>query len=370
MKKALLLFITASYSVVSFAQHAVNPHATRRQPVNNTVDALMRTTAIGDTLHLTNIAASDTLALYTLGNSTDSGYVTGPNAYGDMGFAEKYDFNGNDSSLTIIGVMAKFGGKVNPASAHFVNFKVWSVSSEVAITSTFAYNGFPLNSFDTVNVPVTQLGIGIGAAPDTLKSFLFPFATDTLNGAFYVGYNMNYNFTTLAGDTLGLYASLDGERISPLYNVVLTISDLTGDTTRDTVFNVQNATQWSDNTWHDNYSDDDSLYNNLAIYPIVVIGQPTGMNKVTRGSLSFYGNYPNPAVNTTNIKFALAKNADVLIEILNMAGQSMNTIQLKSLNTGEHIVPVQTKALAPGNYVYLIRTSGGDGVAGQMTVIR
>ena len=370
MKKAILFLLTASLSTGSFAQHKANHYINHIQPHNDngTRTVAAKTTAVGDTVTLRNIAASDTLVIYSLATSTDSGYVTGTNAYGDMGFAEKYDFNGNDSSMRIIGVMAQFAGKINAASTKSVNFKVWDVSSQVAITGSLAYDGFPHNSFDTLTVPVTQLGIG--PVSDTMKTFFFANSTDTLNGAFYIGYDMSYNYATLLGDTLGLASSKDGHRTDPLYKVIINVSDLTGDTTRDTVIYVQNATQWSDNTWHENYTDNDSIFNNLAIYPIVIIGQPTGVKNVTRNNLSFYGNFPNPAVNSTNIQFSLSKNADVSIQVMDMKAHVLRTLLLKSQNAGQHIVPLETDMLPSGNYIYLIRTSDNDGVAGQMTVIR
>ena len=365
MKKSILLFIAALSGTASFAQHAMSPHATRIQTNNHHIAA--KTTAVGDTLSLTNIAASDTLVIYSLNGSDTAGYVTGTNMYDDMGFAEKYDFNGNDSSMKVIGVMAQFSGKVNPSSTKKVNFKVWSVGSQVAISSSLAYSGFPNTGLDTVTVPFTQLGIG--PSVDTMKSFFFPHPTDTLNGAFFVGYDMSYNYATLNGDTLGLASSQDGDRTSAPYTIITTVPD-TGATTYDTIINVQNATQWSDNNWYDNYTQNDSIYNNLAIFPIVVVGLPTSVKNVTRNNLTFYGNYPNPAVNSTNIKFSLAKNADVSIQLMDMKGQVLKLIELKAQSTGEHIVPLQTEMLSSGNYIYLIRTSDNDGVAGQMSVIR
>lgn len=359
MEQTLVLFFTAALNIFGFGSR----HATQSQHIINPNAA--KTTAAGDTLALTNINASDTLTIYSYG--IDSGYVTGPNVYGDRGFAERYEINGSDSSVKIIGVMSQFGGHVNAASTQTINFKIWGLSSQIAVTSSLAYNSFPLGGLDTLTVPVTQLGIG--TTVDTVKSFLFPRPTDTIQGAFFVGYDMTYNFSTLI-DTFGLYSTQDGARTAPWYNIITNIDDFTNDTTYDTVIIVQNATLWSDNVWHENYTQNDSIKNNLAIYPIVIIGQPTGINGVTRNNLTFFGNYPNPATSQTNIKFSLSKNADVTLKLTDMQGHIINTIQLNAQGIGEHVINLSTSELATGNYFYSIITSGGDAIASQLSVIR
>jgi len=358
MKKSALLLIAVLLSVGTFAQHRSGAHARGTMPA-------ARTTAIGDTTVLSNITTADTLTTYTYAG--DTGFIVGTNYYGDMGFAERYDFNSADSSIRVIGVMARFGGKVSASSTHSVNFHVWDVTPPVLVTATTSYSGFPNTQIDTLNVPFTQLGIGLTS--DTLKSFFFDSATRALNQPFYVGYDMVYDFTSLAGDTIGLYSSLDGERLSPAYFAYMYVNDF-GDTTRDTVLNVQNATQWSDGTWNDNYYDNDGLFNNLSIFPIVAVNAPTGINGVSHKNLTFYGNYPNPASDNTNIRFALLTGADVTIQVMDMSGHALSTTQYKSLAAGEHIINIPVSNLAQGDYLYSIRTSTGEGMAAKMSIIR
>lgn len=360
MKQTVLILLSLVLGTAANAQR----HAYRTHNINP--QTAVKTTAVGDTLVLSNINSADTLTMYSY---PEGGYVTGPNAFGDRGFAERYDINGSDSSITVIGVMSHFGGKVNPASTRTINFKVWGLTPLVPITSSLAYQDLPTNSQDTLTVPVTQLGIG--TTTDTVKSFFFPRPTDTIQGGFYIGYDLTYSFSSLNGDTIGLYSTVDGNRNTPLYNIVAVppLSEI-GDTTYDTVIVVQNATLWSDNNWHDNYTQNDSIFNNLAIYPIVVIGQPTGINSITRKDLTFYGNYPNPANDITNIRFSLAKAADVTITVMDLQGRAVQTIPLQHLAASEHIVPVNVSSLAAGSYVYSVVTSGGDGIAGKLTIIR
>ena len=370
MKKIFILIIVILVSISGFAQRSNHKYA---MPVSSVNDGNVifsnstsnaRTTATGDTLKLSNIAAADTLVIYTAG--ADSGYLTGTDYWGDQAFAERYDFNPADSSVKVIGVFAQFSGKVNPASAKQISFNIWSLSAPQYITSRLFYSGFPNAVYTTLTVPVTQLGIGVTA--DTLKKFMFDSTTHFLSGSFFAGYSISYNFNALAGDTIGLASSKNGYRTSPKTTLQVIISDV--DTVVDTMINVQNATQWSDGNWHDNYSDNDSLFNDLAIYPIVIIGTPTGLKGVTKNNLTFYGSFPNPAVNSTNIKFSLSKNADVTIQIMDMNGRALNTITQTNLAIGDHIITVNTSALPAGDYLYLIRTSGGEGMASKMTVVK
>ena len=371
MKKIFLLFVAISLCPAGFSQHIAKTHL-RDIKTKNTINTLhsvlaARTTGVGSTDTLTNIAATDTLTVYTLGSGIDSGYVTGTNIFGDMGFAERYTFNGNDSSMSVIGVMAQFRGKVNPLSTKSVNFKVWNIGNEVPVTATLAYAGFPDRCLDTVTEPFTNLGIG--PVTDTLKSFLFPHATVTLDGAFFVGYDMSYNFNSLSGDTIGLASSKDGDRVIPLYNVILHVNDF-NDTTRDTLITVQNATLWSDGNWHENYTQNDSLFNDLAIFPIVLISAPTGINSVTKNNLSLFGSYPNPASNSVNINISLAKSATVTVQLMNMEGRVINMITSNALPTGAHTITIPIIELPSGNYIYTIHTSNGENMASQFTVIK
>lgn len=354
------MFIAASLSTLAFGQR----QATTLQHSHATT----RTTAFGDTRTLTNINASDSLTVYTYGQ--DSGYVTGTNAFGDLGFAERYDINGtttSDSSVVVIGVMAQFGGHVSPTSTQSINFKIWGLSNKVAVTSSLAYNNFPMNGLDTLTVLTPYLGMG--PTVDTMKSYFFPRRTDTIQGSFFVGYNMSYSFSSIT-DTFGLYSTLNGARTAPWYQVTPHVSTGSADTVYDTVINVQNATLWSDNIWHENYTQNDSIKNNLAIFPIVIIGHPTGISSVTKNSLTFFGNYPNPASDYTNVKFSLARNADVTIKLMDLLGRTLNTVSLKAQGVGEHLVTLPTTNLAAGNYIYSIITSTGDAIASQLSVVK
>ena len=278
-----------------------------------------------------------------------------------MGYAERYDFNTADSSLDVIGVVALFGGTVNPASSKTVTFYTWNVgaAASAGFSSGDVYeSGFPNVALDSVTVPFTQLGIAATSGnPDTFKSFLFTTPTGYLHTSFFVGYTVNYSYAALGGDTIGLFNTLNGERTSAIYTPV---------SATDTVINNQNVTMYNDGTWHDNATDNYFLQNDYYIYPIVIVQESLDVNSVTKNGITFYGNFPNPAVNNTNIQFSIATATDVTIT--DMAGRTINTIQQNNLTAGQHIVPVNTSDVSAGDYLYIIRTANGSGMASKMTI--
>jgi hypothetical protein len=371
MRKLLLLIVIVMQGLHGFAQRNTPGHPYQQiNAVENSTGyhSTARTTATGDTIALSNFPAGDsTFVLYKEGTTNGYGYVTGTDSSNDHAFAERYYINGADSSVIVIGMFARFGGTVNPASTNNVRFDIWNESPPQVVSATYAYSSFPDVLLDTVTVPFTELGIGTTA--DTLKAFLFPTPTGVLQSSFFAGYSMNYIFAALNGDTIGLAASLNGTRTVPVYTAQVNVNAL-GDTSLDTVINVQNATMQSDNNWYDNYTQDDSIYNDLAIFPIVAIANATGISSIVKNGLTFYGNFPNPAVSSTNIKYALATNADVTIQVTDMTGRTLLTINRANVAPGEHVEAINTSAMSAGNYLYLIRTSAGGGIAARFTVTK
>ncbi len=368
MKKIIILFIAVLINNVGFAQRTgtVSPEPVRFFTQDMSFSggpAAGKATAYGDTLTLSHIAATDSLTIYKLDSG---GYVTGTNFWGDIAFAERYDHTDDSGrNMQVIGLFALFSGHVMPSSGKTVTFTVWDEGAKQIISATRSFRGFPDNILNTLTVPVTNLGIG--ATVDTLKQFYF--ATPTLNfySSFFIGYSIGYNYSTLAGDTLGLASTLDGDRF-PLVDYTLSYNVSAFDTTLDTVFNVQNAVMQTDSVWYDNYAQNDSIRNNLAIYPIVISGSPASVKGITRNNLTFFGNYPNPATDNTSIRFSLAANTDVTVQLMDMAGRTLSTVKENNLSTGEHIISLNTSQLPAGEYVYLLRTSGGDGIAGKIII--
>ncbi len=362
MKKLFILIASVFVFTTGFAQRTSTVASAPIRPAFSAgISAASKTTAAGALDTLTHVLSTDTLTGYKLA-AANGGYVTGTNMWGDKAFAERYDYTDNGgSNMQVVGLFAVFTGKVNPASTKSITFKLWDEGDMQMISATRYFRGFPNNEIDTLSVPVTKLGIG--ATTDTLKKFMFKDSTSNFYSSFFAGYSIDYDFASLNGDIIGLASTYNGHRLPLIdYRLVLNINSSI-DTTLDTVFNVQNATLESDNKWYDNYTQNDSIKNNLAIYPIVILGAPAAVKGITRNNLTFFGNYPNPATTATNIRFSLAQSADVTVQLTDIAGKVLITAKSASLTAGEHTIAINTSELAPGTYFYLVSTSGGEGIA-------
>ncbi|MCW5908559.1 MAG: T9SS type A sorting domain-containing protein [Chitinophagales bacterium] len=80
---------------------------------------------------------------------------------------------------------------------------------------------------------------------------------------------------------------------------------------------------------------------------------------------------PNPSAETTELRFALPKDADVDIALFDVTGRQLQTLyQKKGLWAGKYMVPVQTASLAKGVYYVSIMLNGEKQKTLQLSVIR
>jgi flagellar hook assembly protein FlgD len=80
-------------------------------------------------------------------------------------------------------------------------------------------------------------------------------------------------------------------------------------------------------------------------------------------------NFPNPAKNSTAIKYSLKKNSRVKIDIYNIKGQLVSTLVNEDKPKGEHSVIYNTEKLNSGVYFYKIQTKEISGIR-KMIVIK
>jgi hypothetical protein len=337
-------------------------------------EAANKTNATGDTvkgrINFSSTQLNDDSLIayrYDAALPIDSGYVLGMNPYGDKGFAERFDISKNDSAVKVIGTYVIFDGRYQPTTTKTVNISVWSQGpkkrpADSATRTKLYYNGLPTAILATQAVSIKNLGINIATKNDTAAYVSFTTPTAYFSDSFFVGYTPNWTWAQSAGDTISLKSTRDGYRYQAYY---------TAASNGDTVRNVKNAVQFANGTWNDEFYQNAAIGHHFCVFPVFIIRIPAGVNQgITKNNLTLFGNYPNPAADKTNIKFSLKNTADVTITLSDIAGRTIRTMEYKKMNSGTNEVTVNTSDLAAGNYIYLIRTSNGDGMGAQMTVAK
>lgn len=355
----------------SFAKNAKNGERPNLTPIaTNThnvtlpynVNVANKTTSIHyDTIPLLNNSQANLLTNAVAYNAgVDSGVYTGVNALGYSGFAERYHVGaiGAGYTVNLLGVLSLWAGVVNPNSTNSMACTIWTVDSSEVVDPTYP-------TWKITALPGTQLGsqnLALTAiTPGSLTTTMFSTPVSITND-FYAGFIPSYSFNQSNGDTLGLFTTpMDSSYINGGIYV-----NSSNDTVQIGANVVKQNGSWIDMNW-------DLFYNSdFSIIPLVqfIDSNYTSVQSITKNNLTIFSNYPNPAVNNTNIKFSLIKSADATIQILDMQGRVLNTITKNNMSAGEHTVNVSTANLASGNYIYYISTSDGSKLASTMTVAK
>ncbi|MCK4569289.1 MAG: T9SS type A sorting domain-containing protein [Bacteroidales bacterium] len=89
--------------------------------------------------------------------------------------------------------------------------------------------------------------------------------------------------------------------------------------------------------------------------------------EVEQEMISISKNYPNPCRDFTNINMSLLEAAGVEMEISNLLGQKVKTVNFGIFSKGQHKITIDASELESGIYIYTLST-GKDAVAGKMIV--
>lgn len=373
MKKLLLPLFIAVMANTAFGQATVQRSSNRSfagQDVFRTTNEPYRhlaakNSSFGDTVYYYNNTSAllfdSSVALsYDAVMPNDTGYLFGTNKYGDNAFAEMYDFNwGQDTNVTVLGVLSYWAGNVNPSSADSVTFQVWGrdTTQYQLDTNIYAWN-FPGASLGSQKTALTALNAGTNQYNTTW----FSSPVSGISSSFYVGYSYSYNPDSLNGDTIALRCSPDGTGSGTgQYELVNNGNGI------DTFLITRNAVRETDGYWYDVYND--YGYNvNLSLVPIFQLQPAASVHGVSYKGLTLDGCYPNPAGVATQINFSLAQASDASIMITDMRGKVLNTFDQKDLTPGSHSVSVPLSSYPSGNYIYIIHTSKGAAMAAMFSV--
>ncbi|MBS1585062.1 MAG: T9SS type A sorting domain-containing protein [Bacteroidetes bacterium] len=328
MKNFILPLLFTACSVTAFAQAA-------------------KPTAAGDTLYYYNNTYA-ALIDSSVAFPSNTGYLLGTNSYGDSAFAEMFDFTGgNDTAVSVMGLISYWSGNVSAATGDSLTFRIWGIDTTSYQLDTNVYvANFPGGSLGSKKVALTALNIA-GNQPITTW---FDAPVTGINGNFYAGYSYSYDPDSITGRSIGLH-STDTGKGQHLNHYQLRANG-------DTVFTPRNAILESNGYWYD-LNKDLGKKINLSIIPIYHLQHTTGVGTVSNQGLSLLGNYPNPATESTNIRFSLARSSDVTVQLMNATGKLLNTFNESGLTPGEHSIALPLTGYPSGNYIYILHTGAG-----------
>ncbi len=386
MKKILLLSIASAITAFSAsAQDQISLSTTSKAPtvIPETTNPLTggKVTATGDTLYFATL--SEMLIDTNLNNINadfatpfDSGKFYGINKYGFTGCAELFRYvNINvdavkDTTYKVIGFVSWWHGHCGTSSTINVNMNIWDRGTN---KDQLPGHGGKAYLYGTPNNSKASQTVSAGTlvAPSiTNKKPTVTYLTTPISGVnydIYAGFTVAYTWGSTGTDTFGVRST--DHYFQPTFSVE--------SSTKDTLVNAYNVVQFA-NVWRSPLLNLFSSYNiaigEMSFFPIIQreCGNcfPSSVAGFTNQNLTFYGSYPNPAVNSTNIKFGLNQSADVTVTILDNTGRIINTITKNGLSKGENTIAVETANLPAGNYVYTLQASNGGHVASQFTVVK
>lgn len=376
MKKLLLFTIAAMLGLTTYAQNAANlKHTSDFSGVSTTTREVFspeklaaKGTAISDTLIPLSQAQYDSvitasLLYYLSGDAVyDSGFIFGMNPLGLTAFADWWrGVYGVDTTVRVLGFRSVFGGTVVTNNKN-ITVKVWKndTTHQQRTTHTF-FRDFPSSAapYGSMTLAMNNLGIGVGSAPDTIKNWYFPTPITGIADNFHLGYEMAYTWGSTNGDTIGVHSTRVGSGWGSGFYQMQGL---------DSVFFAQTTVK-SPTGWVDIIEYGINKVN-ISIIPLIQFQSTVGVHGLANSGFTFYGNYPNPAVNNTNIRFAIDRNSDVNIELSDLTGRVIRNISERNMSAGEHTINMDVSDLAAGNYIYTIYTKAGSPIACQFSVVK
>lgn len=339
MKKGFLLSAILLAAATLFAQ--VRP--TTFTPSRTLSLPTTAERGIGDTVIIRNLGVEDTTFNIYSWQAPQWGFATGHNSYGDLGWAEKYNVVASDSTLDVIGVLGYFVGTVSASSTAFASFGVYDAdgTSGAASAGGPTYAGVPGTQLTVVTKAYTDIdvsGAGLEFTPITPPVHV--------EHDFFMSFELEaYNPVGIT-DSLGLIVAVEGSRPAD-------------DTLKNGQPFCRNAVKWSDNVWYDEYYQNTNSLINYILFPVVIVQAGTvGVDAgLSRGNLTYQGNYPNPANTTSNMKFTLKDNTPVTINVYDMSGRLMFSQNEGEMLAGSHDVALNVANLAAGSYLVSITTN-------------
>lgn len=331
MKKIYTLIAVTFFlfAANSFAQNTRKASASGIHP-NLCKSCVPQLNTVHDTM--CNHNPTDTITLYYADMTPhDSGWAIGMNAYGDMGWAERYVVTGSASVTG--GAYLLFEKSHAATSGGTATGHVYSIAPTT---------GKPNTSLGSANIPFSSMVL-TGQAP-TFFTFASPVA---VVDSFF----MSFEFAayTLSGpDTIGVMQTITGERTTTNVN--------------------QNCAKFSDGNWYYELTENWKMKTNYQLCAIADVA--TGVNNsISKNDLTLYAAYPNPSANDVTINYSLANAGKTSIEIFDAQGKSIMKIDKGTLPAGKNFETINLSSFSVGTYFYNVKTDNGT-LFSRFTVVK
>lgn len=82
----------------------------------------------------------------------------------------------------------------------------------------------------------------------------------------------------------------------------------------------------------------------------------TGIQNTKKNSFNLNQNFPNPASDYTMIRFELGKSQQIKLDLYDLVGNKIGTLENKNLDAGMHQLNVDVRQLPAGYYMYTLNT--------------
>jgi len=90
---------------------------------------------------------------------------------------------------------------------------------------------------------------------------------------------------------------------------------------------------------------------------------PAGLMSVsTLAKVDGISVYPNPTKDAANLKFNLQEEGNVSVSVMDYTGKMLTEVVNENMTAGVKNVNINTKGMAPGNYIIMISANGGNRV--------
>ena len=245
-----------------------------------------------------------------------TGYIFGPNSFGDIGKYQRFDFTGS-GQLTATKIY--FAAKKTVGSADNFNLVVRSVGTDGAPNTLLYSAAYSVSVIDTSHWGVV------------FNTFTIP--SISVTGAFFIG--------------------LEWEpTIDDLFAVVADANGL-GDNQKRAWEKLSNGTFIDVFTSWGNFDNDMWIAAELSIGTDV-----EGNNNEIPSNYVLYQNYPNPFNPSTKIRYSLPQTTHVKLTLYNVLGVQILTLIDSEQAIGNHEIVLNGNNLASG--VYFVKMNAGN----------